>query len=314
MATGDFNNDGKTDFLTANAGVTTAGNTVSVLLNTTPWPLAQFAGDVADFGQREIGSISLFATLSVTNAGQELLRVRRADFSGANPDDFLKTSDSCTGASVPPGGSCSIKVRFAPTGEGDRAATLRLLDNTVAGSHDAHFTGVGAAPSNGGGSTGPQGPPGSTGPAGPQGPAGANGTNGTNGATGPKGTNGGPGQNRAQRGDRRHRSAGPPGRGRAAGPARPRRHRAVQAKKSRSGKVRVTCTVRFVSARRATVRARLVRGNVVYASTRRAVRRGRVSLRVRPTTRLRHARYRLLLTFTDKKGRATTLAQRVTLR
>jgi len=62
----------------------------------------------------------------------------------------------------------------------------------------------------------------------------------------------------------------------------------------------VTCTVRFVSARRATVRARLVRGSVVYASTRRTVGRGRVALRVRPTARLRHARYRLPLTFTDR--------------
>ena len=58
---------------------------------------------------------------------------------------------------------------------------------------------------------------------------------------------------------------------------------------------------------------RLVRGNTVYASARRAVRRGRVAIRVRARSRLRHARYRLLLTFVDRKGRATTVSQRVRL-
>ena len=88
----------------------------------------------------------------------------------------------------------------------------------------------------------------------------------------------------------------------------------MQAEDVPLGQVRVTCTVRFVSARRASVRARLMRGSVVYASARRAVGRGPVSLRVRPTLRLRHTHYRLLLTFIDRKGRATTLAQRVRVR
>jgi FG-GAP repeat len=309
VAVGDFNNDGRPDFLAANSGLqSVSANSVSVLLNTTPWPLAQFSGDRHDFGQHEIGSISLVATLSVANAGQEVLQVRGADLGGANPDDFLKTSDTCTGASVPPGGGCSIKIRFAPTAEGDREATLRMLDNTVAGSHTARFAGVGAAPSNGGGSTGPQGPPGSTGPAGPQGTQGPAGTDGTDGAPGQKGSNGGPGVDGATGATG---PQGPTGR-----QGRPGRDATItcKPKRSRSGKVRVTCTVRFVSARRASVRVRLVRGRVVYASARRAVGRGRVSLRVRPTSRLRHARYRLLLTFIDREGRATTLEQRVRLR
>jgi hypothetical protein len=78
--------------------------------------------------------------------------------------------------------------------------------------------------------------------------------------------------------------------------------------------VRVTCTVRFVAlAARSSVRVRLVRGDVVYATTRRTVRRGRVAIRVRSSSRMRHARYRLLLTFVDRKGRATTVSQRVRL-
>jgi len=234
--------------------------------------------------------------------------VRRADFGGANPEDFVKTSDSCTGAAVAPGGFCFIKVRFAPTAEGGRAATLQLLDNTVAGSHNAFFSGVGAAPSTGGGATGPQGP---VGPAGPAGPAGSQGAPGTNGAAGPRGTNGTDGRSGATG------PQGPGGPQGATGPRGPAGRDATvrcRPKKSRSGKVRVTCTVRFVSARRSSVRVRLVRGNTVYATARRSVRRGRVALHVRAGSRLRHARYRLLLTFVDRKGTATTVSQRVRLK
>jgi hypothetical protein len=86
-------------------------------------------------------------------------------------------------------------------------------------------------------------------------------------------------------------------------------------KTSRSGKVRVTCTVRFASrVARSSVRVRLVRGSTVYGTARRTVRRGRVAIAVRPRSRLRHARYRLLLTFVDRKGRATTVSQRVRVR
>jgi hypothetical protein len=78
--------------------------------------------------------------------------------------------------------------------------------------------------------------------------------------------------------------------------------------------VKVTCTVRFVStASRSRVRARLVRGHSVYATGSRTVRRGRASIQVRPRARLRRARYTLLLTFVDRKGRATTVVQRVRL-
>ena len=240
-------------------------------------------------------------SLAVENTGGEVLRVTAADIAGDHPDDFLKTAQQCTGASLPPGGLCAIRLRFAPSAT--VAAQRRRCGCATTpsqGTHVSRAQGTRDPPRRGGGGTGPAGP------AGPTGPTGASRRDGRGRADRSPGA---PGAGAAPRA-RRARRARP---GRRARPAATPPC-ACKPKKSRSGKVRVTCTVRFVSARRATVRARLVRGNVVYASTRRAVRRGRVSLRVRPTTRLRHARYRLLLTFTDKKGRATTLAQRVTLR
>ena len=78
------------------------------------------------------------------------------------------------------------------------------------------------------------------------------------------------------------------------------------------GKVKVTCTVKFVStASRSRVRVRLVRGDRVIATARRSVRRGRASVRVHPRAKVRRGRYTLLITFVDSKGRARTLVQPV---
>ena len=310
VAVGDFDEDGRPDFVAANSG-TAAANTVSVLLNTTPWPALQFpTSNIVEMGNFAVNTISGVATLDIHNSGGEVLRVRRTEFAGSNPDDFVKTSDSCTGMSIPPQGFCAINVRFAPAAAAPRSAELRLFDNTVAGSHTAFLSGVGTA-ATGCGGTGPQGPAGPAGPAGSAGPQGTPGANGTNGASGPRGTNGTDGRSGATG------PQGPAGPQGATGPRGPAGRNATvrcKPKRSRSGNVRVTCTVRFASrVARSSVRVRLVRGSTVYGTARRTVRRGRVAIRVRARSRMQHARYRLLLTFVDRKGRATTVSQRVRL-
>ena len=294
VGVGDLNDDGRTDFLAANGGLTTS-NTVSVMFNTTPWP-SYLPGNVG-FASREVGTISAPQTLTITNTGGEVLRVSAADFLGDHPDDYIKTADGCTGASVWPGAECTIKVRFAPIATGDRWAWLRLRDNTVEESQISVITGEATAPTGGTGG----------GPAGPQGPAGPTGATGATGAQGPGGANGAAGQNG------RGGPAGPPG-ATSARPGGPRRHRSLQAEDVALGTGARHVHGALRGARRSSVRLRLVRGSVVYATARRSVRRGRVALHVRAGSRLRHARYRLLLTFVDRKGRATTVSQRVRLK
>ncbi len=96
----------------------------------------------------------------IKNAGDDTLRVRRTEFAGTDPDDFLKSSDSCTGLSMAPGGSCAINVRFAPTVAARSVSDAAAVRQHGRGIHNAFLSGVGAAPSSGGGDTGPQGPPG----------------------------------------------------------------------------------------------------------------------------------------------------------
>jgi hypothetical protein len=308
LAVGDLDNDGKPDFLSANAGTpTVSGTTVSVLLNTTPWP-AMTLTERIDFDERLVQTLSDPETVSVTNTGTDDLRIYGTEMIGTNPDDFIKTFDGCDGAILPPGGRCEVRLRFAPSDIGNQTASLVFHDNTVEGTHDARFIGTGTAPGEGGG-TGPAGPAGPPGPPGATGASGAPGAAGGAGATGPKGN---PGADGAAGGPGPQGATGATG---ATGPRGPAGRDATvtcKPKRSRSGKVRVTCTVRFaLRVARSTVRVRLVRGHTVYATARRAARKGRVAIRVHPRARLQHDRYRLFLTFVDRKGRATTVSQRV---
>ena len=192
LAIADLNEDGRPDVLTANSAAP-AVNTVSVLLNTTPWPAT--LPDNLGFPDREVDTVGAPQSLAVENTGGEVLRVTAADVGGDHPDDFLKTGDTCTGASVPPAGSCAIRLRFAPSATGARSATLRLRDNTVQGTHVSVLTGTGTA-ATGGGGTGPAGPAGAhrrdgrgrcAGRGGPAGAGGRDGAQGAQGATGPQG-------------------------------------------------------------------------------------------------------------------------------
>lgn len=67
--------------------------------------------------------------------------------------------------------------------------------------------------------------------------------------------------------------------------------------KAKKGKVKVTCTVRFVSAQHATVRARLSRGHLTYATGRRTLGAGNASVPLHARRALRQGRYTLTLRF-----------------
>ena len=78
-----------------------------------------------------------------------------ASIGGANPGDFSIGTDTCAGATVSPGGSCTIQVQFAPTALGSRSATLDIPWNrsaSVSGSNTPDFSvslsGTGTEPTN----------------------------------------------------------------------------------------------------------------------------------------------------------------------
>ena len=157
VAGADFDEDGAGDLV---VGVTSAsGGGYLNLLNS---PLLQADTAAATFSPQTIGTVGPGRTLTFTNNGEAPLPNGRTSLTG---DDWVVAHDGCT-SPVPQGGSCSVSVKFAPQGEGDRAGSLALAGRgstatvTLGGSGQA----APAAP-------GPQGPQGPAGPPGPQGPA-----------------------------------------------------------------------------------------------------------------------------------------------
>ena len=127
-------------------------------------------------------------TLTVTNTGQQDLLISGLPFTGASAGDYIVSSNSCLG-SVAPGESCQITAGFAPQGQGQRTATLRIASNDYANSPlQVPLSGTGGSlPKGSPGTPGQQGPPGQQGAPGQQGPPGQQGSTGPPGPPGPTG-------------------------------------------------------------------------------------------------------------------------------
>jgi hypothetical protein len=147
-----------------------------------PCDVEGLTADPVDLGAQAIGTAGAARSIAVDASlgGLDESAVNGARVMGADPDDFLVSSDGCAGVPLGAGPtpSCSIGVRFAPTAAGPRAATLMVSTET---------NGVVLIPLGGQGTDAPVGV---AGPAGPAGPAGTDGKAGATGPAGPQGKQG----------------------------------------------------------------------------------------------------------------------------
>jgi hypothetical protein len=81
----------------------------------------------------------------VSNVGSASLVASGVAVTGKNPGDF-HVHTSCGRAPVPPGGSCTVRVSFAPTGTELRTATAALSDNAPLSPQGAVVSGYGGGP------------------------------------------------------------------------------------------------------------------------------------------------------------------------
>ncbi len=132
------------------------------------------------FGAQAKGTLGPAQTVTVT-AGTLPLQVERVKTEGTGQDDFLLSTDGCSGETLAPGEQCPVRVRFAPSEEGQRTAKLVFQSN---GADDPTVT------LTGDGGQLPAGPPGEPGPNGTPGPSGLPGPPGTSGSEGPRGSQG----------------------------------------------------------------------------------------------------------------------------
>lgn len=62
---------------------------------------------------------------------------------GKNPDQFTVLDDTCTGAAVEPGHSCTVSVEFGPTAFGFQNALVEIEDDAPGSPHAVQVTGSG---------------------------------------------------------------------------------------------------------------------------------------------------------------------------
>jgi hypothetical protein len=94
-----------------------------------------------DFGIVQVNTKSASQAVTLTNSGG-ILTVNNISFGGKNPHPYKQTNNC--GASVPPNGSCTISVIFAPHSPGTQMATLKIEDSDPTSPQIVKLTGIGA--------------------------------------------------------------------------------------------------------------------------------------------------------------------------
>lgn len=98
------------------------------------------------FAETAVGGQSDIQSFFAADRGSSVLDVTDVSLIGANPADFEKTGDGCTINVAPAAGGCIVNVRFSPTAEGPRSATLRITSNASNSPTDILLTGTATTP------------------------------------------------------------------------------------------------------------------------------------------------------------------------
>jgi hypothetical protein len=107
------------------------------------------------FGNVVVGAEAT-QSYTVTNNGNAPLvfAAGAVTLAGANANQWSLTVNTCSGQTIPAGGTCTVTARFAPTSAGAKSATLRFSDNAPDSPHTVSLAGRGisatfsAAPSS----------------------------------------------------------------------------------------------------------------------------------------------------------------------
>ena len=95
------------------------------------------------FGSVTHGTTSAAKLVTVTNNQSAALTISGINLTGSTPGNFLKAATTC-GASLAPFASCTVSVKFKPTGTGARSAVLAVTDSPDTGSpHNIGLSGTG---------------------------------------------------------------------------------------------------------------------------------------------------------------------------
>jgi uncharacterized repeat protein (TIGR01451 family) len=115
-----------------------------------PPPAVGVSPSSIDFGDQLVGSTSGAHPVTVTNAaasGSQSLTLGQLTVGGTNAAEFSLGNDTCSNASLAPGGSCTVDVRFAPSQVGSRSANLNITSNAASSPDSVALSGNGTVAS-----------------------------------------------------------------------------------------------------------------------------------------------------------------------
>ncbi|MEI6083238.1 MAG: choice-of-anchor D domain-containing protein [Verrucomicrobiota bacterium] len=119
-------------------------NTGKLVLNVNAQvPAIGFLPASLDFGAAYPFTSAEPLIVTYTNGSTLAVNVNNISVGGANPSDFQIVANTCSGATVPPGGICQIALSFNPTATGPRTAVLLLLSDATGASQSLPLKGVG---------------------------------------------------------------------------------------------------------------------------------------------------------------------------
>jgi hypothetical protein len=122
LAAGDFNGDGKIDFVTD-----PNGSSIPLFFQG-QYPLIGLSATSLNApGAVNVGSSEGMGALTVTNTGTATLAISQISISGPDAQDFGQTNN-CIG-NLAPNANCQVNATFSPIAAGSLSATLTISDN-----------------------------------------------------------------------------------------------------------------------------------------------------------------------------------------
>ncbi|MGA3323441.1 MAG: choice-of-anchor D domain-containing protein [Terriglobia bacterium] len=107
---------------------------------------ATFSSSSLTFPSQTLNTSSAAQSVTVTNTGSANLTLSTVTISGTNASDFVKSADTCSGATVTPTNTCTVGVKFTPSALGSRSATLNFPDNAANSPQTVTLSGTGGGP------------------------------------------------------------------------------------------------------------------------------------------------------------------------
>ena len=96
----------------------------------------------AGFPDTPVGQTSATIPITITSSGSIAAHIASVSMTGASADEYSIDSETCTGAPVAPGGTCTVNVEFHPTLSGLLSAEVAIDDDTQRGSRTASVRGT----------------------------------------------------------------------------------------------------------------------------------------------------------------------------